>query len=210
MKSTERASRILRRLPAAAAIATCAAWPVLAQLKIEITSGVTDPVPIAVVPFARAVPADGGLDVAQVIQHDLQGSGRFRALQRERMPATPTTAAGVVLADWKSAGSDYVVVGRVTPAGAGELAVDFELLNALTGEHVAHQRFTGVPSALRNAAHRVSDVIYEKILGIRGAFATRIAYVAVDGQPPEQHYQLIVADADGENQRLILESRFPL
>ncbi|TLY78019.1 MAG: Tol-Pal system beta propeller repeat protein TolB [Gammaproteobacteria bacterium] len=210
MKSTERASRILRRLPAAAAIATCAAWPVLAQLKIEITSGVTDPVPIAVVPFARALPADGGLDVAQVIQHDLQGSGRFRALQRERMPATPTTAAGVALADWKSAGSDYVVVGRVTPAGAGELAVDFELLNALTGEHVANQRFTAVPSALRNAAHRVSDVIYEKILGIRGAFATRIAYVAVDGQPPEQHYQLIVADADGENQRLILESRFPL
>src|SRR5207302_9997214 len=71
-------------------------------------------------------------------------------------------------------------------------------------------RFMGLPSALRNAAHRVSDVIYEKILGIHGAFATRIAYVAVDGQPPEQHYQLIVADADGENQRLILESRFPL
>jgi TolB protein len=63
---------------------------------------------------------------------------------------------------------------------------------------------------LRNAAHRVSDVIYEKVLGIRGAFATRIAYVAVDGQPPAQNYQLIVADADGENQRLILQSRFPL
>jgi TolB protein len=52
--------------------------------------------------------------------------------------------------------------------------------------------------------------VYEKILGIRGAFATRIAYVAVDGQPPAQNYQLVVADADGENQRLILQSRFPL
>ena len=49
-----------------------------------------------------------------------------------------------------------------------------------------------------------------KILGIRGAFATRIAYVAVDGQPPAQKFQLIVADADGENQRLVLESRYPL
>jgi TolB protein len=67
-----------------------------------------------------------------------------------------------------------------------------------------------VPGALRNAAHRVSDVVYEKILGIRGAFATRIAYVAVDGQPPAQNYQLVVADADGENQRLILQSRYPL
>ena len=48
------------------------------------------------------------------------------------------------------------------------------------------QRFTGGAAALRNAAHRVSDVIYEKILGVRGAFATRIAYVSVDGQPPTQ------------------------
>jgi TolB protein len=34
--------------------------------------------------------------------------------------------------------------------------------------------------------------------------------VAVDGTPPAQHYQLIVADADGENPHLILESRYPL
>jgi TolB protein len=72
------------------------------------------------------------------------------------------------------------------------------------------QRFVGTLSALRNAAHRVSDVVYEKTLGIRGAFATRIAYVAVSGEAPAQHYQLVVADADGENQHLVLESRFPL
>jgi TolB protein len=184
--------------------------PAPAQLKIEVTSGVTDPVPIAVVPFAHSAPADGGLDVAQVVQHDLEGSGRFRALQRARMPATPTQPAAVVLADWKNAGEDYIVVGRVVPADGGNVAVDFDLLNTLTGQRVAGQRFIGTPGALRNAAHRVSDVIYEKILGIRGAFATRIAYVAVDGQPPAQKFQLIVADADGENQRLVLESRYPL
>jgi TolB protein len=184
--------------------------PVRAQLKIEVTSGVTDPVPIAVVPFARSAPADGGLDVAQVVQHDLEGSGRFRALQRAQMPATPTQPSAVVLADWKNAGEDYIVVGRVVPADGGNVAVDFDLLNTLTGQRVAGQRFIGTPGALRNAAHRVSDVVYEKILGIRGAFATRIAYVAVDGQPPAQKFQLIVADADGENQRLVLESRYPL
>jgi TolB protein len=181
-----------------------------AQLKIEVTSGVSDPVPIAIVPFERAVPADGGLDVAQVVQHDLEGSGRFKALPRDKMPATPTRADTVQLADWKALGDDYVVVGRVSSVDAGNVAVDFDLLNTLTGQHVASRRFVGAPTALRNAAHRVSDVIYEKVVGIRGAFATRIAYVAVVGQPPAQTYQLVVADADGENQRLILESRFPL
>ncbi|MGH8324029.1 MAG: Tol-Pal system beta propeller repeat protein TolB, partial [Steroidobacteraceae bacterium] len=201
----------LRRFLLVAAVATGVVMPVHAQLKIEITSGVTDPVPIAVVPFARAVPADGGLDVAQVIQHDLAGSGRFRTLSGPRMPtATPTRADEVVPADWKSAGADYVVVGRVTSVENGQLAVDFDLVNSLTNQRVVSQRFVGMPSALRNAAHRVSDVVYEKILGIRGVFATRIAYVAVDGQPPGQNYQLVVADADGENQRLILQSRFPL
>ncbi|HEY3786855.1 MAG TPA: Tol-Pal system beta propeller repeat protein TolB [Steroidobacteraceae bacterium] len=180
-----------------------------AQLKIEVTSGVSDPVPIAIVPFSKT-PNDGGLDVAQVVQHDLEGSGRFRALPRSQMPATPTQPSGVNFADWKAAGDDYVVVGRVSSLDAGNLAVDFDLLNTLTGQRVAGQRFTGTAGALRNAAHRVSDVVYEKILGIHGAFATRIAYVAVHGQPPAQSYQLIVADADGENQRLILESRFPL
>ena len=181
-----------------------------AQLKIEVTSGVSDPVPIAIVPFERAVPADGGLDVAQVIQHDLEGSGRFKALPRDKMPATPTRADAVQLADWKALGDDYVAVGRVSSVDAGNVAVDFDLLNTLTGQHVAAQRFAGTPTALRNAAHRVSDVIYEKVVGIRGAFATRIAYVAAAGEPPAQTYQLVVADADGENQRLILESRFPL
>lgn len=201
----------LRRFLLAAAVATVAAMPVHAQLKIEVTSGVTDPVPIAVVQFARAVPADGGLDVAGVIQHDLAGSGRFRTLTGQRLPtATPTRADDVVAADWKNAGADYVVVGRVSSADNGQLAVDFDLVNSLTGQRVVSQRFVGATNALRNAAHRVSDVIFEKITGIRGAFATRIAYVAVDGQPPTQTYQLVIADADGENQRLILQSRFPL
>jgi TolB protein len=204
--------RAARLLPAALlAVGSLVVIPTArAQLKIEVTSGVSDPVPIAIVPFANANQLGNGLDVAQVVQHDLEGSGRFRALQRQQMPATPTQPASVVLADWKNAGQDYIVVGRVLPLDAGNIAVDFDLLNTLTGQHVAGQRFIGTPGALRNAAHRVSDVIYEKIVGIRGAFATRIGYVAVQGQPPAQRFQLIVADADGENPHLVLESRFPL
>ena len=202
----------IRSLPLAAltfAFALCATLPAHAELQIEITSGVTDPIPIAVVPFTR-VPADGGVDVSEVVQRDLASSGRFKTMPRSQMTNTPTRGADVVAAEWKAGGNDYVVVGRVSGTGDGQLAVDFELVNALTGQQLASQRFTGPPAALRNAAHRVSDVVYEKITGIRGAFATRIAYVSVDGQPPAQRYQLIVADADGENPRIVLESRFPL
>ncbi|MFI4885166.1 MAG: Tol-Pal system beta propeller repeat protein TolB [Steroidobacterales bacterium] len=208
MKPTPNMAPVLRIFLAVLTAAWLAAPAAYAQLQIQITSGVTNPVPIAVVPFAEA-PTDG-TDVADVVQHDLAGSGRFKAVPRNKMPATPTTAAQVKFADWKAAGSDYMVVGQVVPMAGGQLAVDFELLNTLTGQSIARQRFTGSAAALRNAAHRVSDVIYQAITGIRGAFATRIAYVAVVGQGADAHFQLVIADADGYNQHLILESRFPI
>jgi TolB protein len=208
MKPTLRMASLLRIFLVVLTAACLAPPAARAQLQIQITSGVNNPVPIAIVPFAEA-PTDG-TDVAGVVQHDLVGSGRFTELPRDKMPATPTSAADVKFADWKAAGSDYVVVGQVVPVAGGQLAVDFNLLNALTGQSIARQRFVGSASALRNAAHRVSDVIYQAITGIRGAFATRIAYIALAGEGADERFQLVVADADGYNQHLILESRFPL
>jgi len=205
MKSTQ---AIARTMLLAALLAAAAARPAHAQLKIEVTSGVTHPVPIAVVPFAE--PKSAATDVAGVVQHDLSGSGRFTVLPAGQMPAKPTQAAQVQFPAWKSTGSDYLVIGTVKPIGDGRLAVDFNLLNVLTGRSVAHKRFSGPPSSLRNAAHRVSDVIYQAITGIRGAFDTRVAYVAVVGQGAARRFQLVVADADGYNQHLVLESRFPI
>jgi TolB protein len=205
-----------RRRPLLAPALLCAAFgllawrPAQAVLQIDITQGVTDPIAVAVVPFARAVPADGGFDVAAVVQRDLEGSGRFRAMARRDMLSQPARAADVQAASWHAAGNDYVVVGRVSADAAGALTVEFDLVNVLTGQRLGGQRITATQVTLRNAAHRVADFVYEKILGTRGAFATRIAYVAVDGQPPAQHFQLIVADADGENAKLVLDSHQPI
>lgn len=195
--------------------AFCAALLLLAgtaqaELHIDITQGVTDPVPVAVVPFARAVPADGGLDVAGVIQRDLQSSGRFRAVDRGAMPSQPTRAADVDAARWRATRADYVVVGRLAAAAGGNVALQFELVNVLTGQVLLNETITVPQASVRNGAHRVADRIYEKITGVRGAFATRIAYVSVDGAPPNQRYQLLVADADGENARVAMQSSQPI
>ena len=110
MKPTPRLSSLLRIFLAVMTAACLAAPAARAQLQIQITSGVTNPVPIAIVPFAEA-PTDG-TNVADVVQHDLVGSGRFTALPRNKMPATPTTIGDVKMADWKAAGSDYWEIGR--------------------------------------------------------------------------------------------------
>ena len=205
-------TNLARRLALSLAVglAALAFAPAQAKLIVDITSGVTDPIPIAVVPFEVAegspVPA---VDVAEVVRQDLERSGRFRVLPPARMPARPSRAEGVQAPAWRAAGSDFVVVGRVGPAAAGA-AIDFELVNVLTGQRLLAERVTVADAALRHGGHRVADRVHERILGVRGAFATRIAYVSVDGAPPTQRYQLVVADADGEGARVILESRQPL
>jgi TolB protein len=181
-----------------------------ADLQILITKGVTDPIPIAIVPFAHGLPPDGPFDVAAVVQRDLESSGRFRAMPRGQMTAKPTRAAEVQAADWKAAGSDYVAVGRVSMPSSTEIDVECDLINSQSGDLVATQKIIATSASVRNAAHQMSDFIYEKILGVRGAFATRIAYISVQGQQPSQKYQLIVADADGENPKVILESTQPI
>jgi TolB protein len=186
------------------------AEPALAQLELTITQGVTDPIPIAVVPFARAVPADGGVDVAAIVQRDLESSGRFKGMPRGDMISTPTRASEVDAAAWKQMRNDYVVVGRLTSLSDGGLRIDAELVNVLTGQRVFGPVVTTTPNNLRNGAHRLADALFEKITGVRGAFATRIAYVSVDGRPPSQRYELYVADADGHNRQRVMSSPLPI
>jgi TolB protein len=106
--------------------------------------------------------------------------------------------------------NDYVVVGRVTATADGQVRIDADLVNVLNGQVVFKPSSTAPASNLRGAAHRISDALYEKITGVRGAFSTRIAYVSVDGKPPTQRYELYVADADGANRKKVMSSPLPI
>jgi len=185
------------------------AAPAFAQLRLTITSGVTDPIPIAVVPFAAVAPTGNPLDVAQVIEHDLQSSGRFKPMARTDMINKPSRAAEVDAPSWKQMRNDYVVVGRLSLLPDGSARVEADLVNVLNGQQSSHN--TTVPGGnFRKAAHRVADMLYEKIIGVKGAFDTRIAYVAVSGRPPTQRYELIVADSDNENRKKVMSSPLPI
>ena len=187
---------------------SCLAPTAHAQLTVQITKGVTAPIPIAVVPFGAGEAAPP-LDVAEVIQKDLERSGRFAGLPRASMLQKPTTGVGLDMAQWRMLKTDFLLIGRVVPE-AGRYTVQVELYNVVTGERLLGYAIPAAAGALRLAAHRAADLVYEKILGVPGAFATRIAYVNVQGMVPARRYRLIVADADGENAQVVLESREPI
>lgn len=179
--------------------------PALAALQIEITQGTEGTLPIAVVPFAGSAPED----IAQIVSADLARSGQFNTLSAQAMPEVPADPNQVNYDAWRAAKRDYVVVGRVRP-DAGGYAIEFHVLDVIKGTQITAMSVTASRADLRIAAHRVADIIYEAITGVKGAFATRIAYVTETGVAPYRRYRLEVADSDGFNAQTILESHEPI
>lgn len=181
-----------------------------AQLVIEITRGQENAVPIAVVPFGWETTGATPFDVAEIVAADLRSSGRFEPLDRKDMIDRPSSGDQIRFQDWRYLKTDFIVVGKLTPDGADRYAAQVELFNVLTGQRLTGQRLTSATSGLRAMAHRISDIIFEQLTGIRGAFSTRIAFISATGTPPTQRYQLVVADADGANQQVVANSTEPL
>ena len=181
-----------------------------AQLTVQILRGMAESVPIAIVPLAWDAPEAAPWDVAKTVHADLARSGRFRPLPVSQMLEKPRTAAEVDPADWRMLKVDYVLVGRLAPLPDGRFEVRYELVSVANGDRILGMTMPADRNALKLASHRISDAVYERILGVRGAFATRIAYVAVDGPKTARRYRLVVTDADGANERIVFESPQPI
>jgi TolB protein len=198
----------LRVLQILAVLAFCSA--ARAEFVVEITRGQSEAIPIAVVPFSSPQETAASFDVADLVSDDLTRSGRFNAMDRKDMLEQPHSGAAIAFDDWRRLNSDYMVVGQLSAQGSDRFNIVFELYNVLTRQRLLGYQISTNRAGLRLASHQVADMVFEKIIGVRGAFATRVAYISVLGHLPNRRYRLIVADADGDNPRIIMESNEPL
>lgn len=201
---------MIRRAIAVLVLLSLQSPPAAAELTVQILRGMAEAVPIAIVPFGWESDSAAAWDVAATVQADLERSGRFRPLPRSQMLEFPHRADAVDITDWRMLKVDYVVVGQLQQNPDGRFELRYELIQVATGERLLGTALPADQGALLPASHRVADSIYERILGVRGAFATRIAYVAVEGPPTSRAYRLIVADADGANERIVFNSPEPI
>ncbi len=177
-----------------------------AQLVIELDQIGVKPAPIAVVPFAWQGEGNMPQDVAAVISADLKRSGRFEPVARELMLSRPTSGAEMNFDDWRRLGSEVVIVGRLIQNSEDDYSVQFQVFDVFSSRQILGYLMPSSKRGLRLAAHRAADMIYEKLTGIAGIFSTRIAYITASGTPGNEVYEMIVSDADGENQNRIARS----
>jgi TolB protein len=175
-----------------------------AALEIEISGGGAQQIPIAVVPFGGA--ATTKENISEIIAADLHRSGLFRVLETRGMANLPTNPAQIKYAEWTALQAQALTVGNVEAIAGGRLKVSFHLMDALKQTQLAGMDYQIAPSQVRSTAHKIADIIYQKLTGQAGIFASRIAYITKTGK----RYALQVADADGYNPQTVVSSNEPL
>ena len=199
--------RILSRLRATSLVACCAVAffqaSAHAELTIEITGAGANRIPVAIADFG----GDAGLSRALtgVVRGDLERSGLFRMIDTAGVAMNESTPPAY--SDWKSRGADALSAGSLGRSADGRQEARFRLYDVNKQATLAGAAFVATTPMLRAAGHHIADVIYEKLTGEPGVFATRIAYVVRGGA---NRYELFIADADGQNEQAALRSREPI
>lgn len=181
-----------------------------ADIKVDITKGVVEPIPIAIPSFfgTSANEAQFGRDIAQVVSADLVRSGLFSAVD----PHSFVQDAGSLLvaphfADWRVLNAQALVVGKVEAQSDGRLKVEFRLWDVFAEQQMTGLAYFTIPNNWRRVAHIVADAIYKRITGEDGYFDTRIVYVSETGPATNRVKRLAIMDQDGENNRILSDGR---
>lgn len=175
-----------------------------AAMTIEIVGAGANQIPVAIVPFR----AEEGLaqKLTPVVAADLTRSGLFRMVDPGGMNPVPYEPEQLNYGQWQARGAEAVVIGSVSKAADGRYDIRFRVMDAVKQTQIAGFVYFATEGQLRLTAHKIADVIYEKLTGDAGVFATRITYVVKRGR----NYELHVADADGYGAQSVLSSNEPI
>lgn len=175
-----------------------------AALTIEIVGSGANQIPVAIVPFAaeKSLPQP----LSSIVAADLQRSGLFKLIDPSFASPQPSEPSEVNYQEWGTRGTEAIVIGTVVQRGDGKLDVRFRLLDVVKQAQLAGFSYTVTPDQLRLTAHKIADIVYEKLTGDVGVFSTKIAYIVKNGK----NYQLQVADADGYGAQTVVNSNEPL
>lgn len=190
-------------------VACVVTLPAQAALQVDITKSSSGAVPIAIAPFASKG-SQLPVDIAQVASEDLASTGLFKVFPRKNMLGSPSSPDQVNYQNWQTLGVDNLVVGSAVPNGQGGYRITFYLLDAAQGRSIASFQVNAGRNHLRDAAHTVANLIYQKFTGKKGYFLSRIAYITVTHQGNARRFRLVVSDYDGSQPTTVYSSKDPV
>ncbi len=182
-----------------------------AELKIAVTQGRTEPMPIAITTFVGdGANAQVGSQISDIVSRDLESSGLFRPLNPTSFIQDARSAAlqGPRFADWKPLNSQALVTGAITAAPDGRLRVEFRLWDVYGETQVDGMAYTTTPQNWRRISHIIADSIFKRLTGEEGYFDTRVVYIAESGPFNNRVKRLAIMDQDGANHRFLTDGSY--
>lgn len=174
--------------------------PAAAQLRVDVTQGNVQPLPIAIPNFNTIGGGQSGAQIAGVVRADLERSGLFRPLDpKSFVEQIHDINVPPGFANWRTINAQGLVTGQVTMQPDGRLRVDFRLWDIFGESQMLGLQYFTTPENWRRVAHLVSDAIYERITGEKGYFDTRIVFISESGSATNRKKRLAVMDEDGAN-----------
>ncbi|MCG8597504.1 MAG: Tol-Pal system beta propeller repeat protein TolB [Kiloniellales bacterium] len=189
------------------ALATFGA-PARAELRIDITRGIVEPIPVAVTDFYsdEAEQSQIGRDISGVIAANLERSGLFRPVdKRAFIQDAESLRAAPRFADWRLINAQALINGSVQQQADGRLNVEFRLWDVYAEKQMTGFAYFTTPTNWRRIAHIISDAIYQRLTGEDGYFDTRVVYIAESGPQTRRVKRLAIMDQDGENHRFLTD-----
>ena len=189
-----------------------------AEVRIDITRGHLEPLPIAITNFfgKGTQNQEVGTDIATVIAGNLERSGLFKPIDKGAFLQKPEALqVQPRYSDWRVINAQALVNGSVSLQPDGRLRVEFRLWDVFAEAQMTGLAYFTEPNNWRRVAHIISDAIYKRITGESGYFDTRVVYVAESGPLRRRVKRLAIMDQDGANIRyltngdaLVLTPRF--
>ncbi|MDH3607985.1 MAG: Tol-Pal system beta propeller repeat protein TolB [Gammaproteobacteria bacterium] len=176
-----------------------------AVLEIEITQGVEGALPIAIAVFVgETYTAPEAIET--IVRNDLARSGFFDVLDKQRFPQVVVNPSQLDFKAWRDTGVESLLLGKITQAGGDQYHIEFQLIDLIRKKRLLGNVIPAGTKDVRKVGHKISDLVFESLTGIRGAFSTRVAYVSTINRGGIKKYVLQIADADGYNARTIFSS----
>jgi TolB protein len=200
--------RVLGRVLAAVLIGSAIPAAAVAEMRVDITRGNIDPLPIAIPEFfgVNAATADFGKKVAQVIANDLERSGLFRPIDaRAFIQSNASLRLQPRFGDWRLINAQALVNGSAEIREDGQLNIQFHLWDVFAEQQMTGLELATQPDNWRRIAHIIADAIYKRVTGEDGYFDTRVVYVAERGPANRRLKRLAIMDQDGANHRFLTD-----
>jgi len=170
---------------------------------IDVNRARMAPIPIAIPDLGGE--GEFGRQITQVITNDLANCGLFRPIAPAGFAQLGATGADVPdFQNLKAMGAQALIAGRVA-GGGDKVRVEFRLWDVLPQQQIQGTAFTTTAANWRRIGHLIADVVYERLLGEKGYFDTRICYVSATGPRDRRTKRLAIMDQDGANIRYLTD-----